>query len=223
MIGSFVRRPHHRYPVLESLEARNAPACFGLFDADGGQLWVVCDAADDRAVLSSDPAGGILLNGSRIPGDPMLANTHSLVMVGGDGNDWLDIHGLAGYRGSTLLYGGDGDDVLVGGAVGDILAGGDGRDHLSGGASSDLLFGGADGDRLQGNDGLDLLFGEDGDDYLVGGMDGYTDLEWGGAGADIFELDYACYPQPEERVADFQSGVDAYVTIVYIVDPCGHI
>jgi len=89
--------------------------------------------------------------------------------VGGDGNDLLD--------------GGADDDMIWGEAGDDILAGGLGNDHLWGQAGNDILGGGSGEDNLMGGDGADLLVGGTGFDGL-----------WGEAGNDILdgglEFDY---------------------------------
>jgi Ca2+-binding RTX toxin-like protein len=107
---------------------------------------------------------------------------------GGDGNDWV--------RGGALrsqLMGGNGDDTLIGGGGNDSIwgeAGSDamwgegGADDLMGGAGNDELIGGGGNDRLWGEAGSDWLWGCDGNDYLDGGAD--LDFAWGGSGADSF-------------------------------------
>ena len=59
-----------------------------------------------------------------------------------------------------MLYGGTGDDDLVGGA---------GNDRLYGGGGSDDLIGGTGNDRLYGQNGDDTLAGGAGNDQLDGG------------------------------------------------------
>ena len=61
--------------------------------------------------------------------DVLIGNQKSNVIFGGDGDDWLI--GDAGPKGKgDLLIGGDGDDVLFGGSGGDILIGGAGGDSF---------------------------------------------------------------------------------------------
>lgn len=72
-----------------------------------------------------------------------------------------------------IIYGGEGDDVLVGGRGGDTIDGGTGNDILLGGTldsdGNDLLMGGADNDLLIGHWGADTLRGGTGSDLLVAG------------------------------------------------------
>jgi len=73
------------------------------------------------------------------PAVPLASFTNSSVF-GGDGDDTLDATD-AGV--SVRLYGGDGDDELIGGAGGDRLDGGAGVDSLDGGADNDSFRYGA--------------------------------------------------------------------------------
>ena len=95
------------------------------------------------------------------------------------------------FIGAGTVFGGGGDDRLIG-------LGGD--DHFTGGAGNDLLEAGDGNDTLLGDGdagaaGNDLLFGNAGDDILVGGAG--DDSLWGGAGADTLDggdgFDYAQY------------------------------
>lgn len=61
----------------------------------------------------------------------------------------------------TILWGGDGDDTLLGGAARDLLFGGTGNDKLRGRNGDDFLNGG---------DGLDDIRGNGGEDLLIGGL-----------------------------------------------------
>ena len=82
-----------------------------------------------------------------------------------------------------MLYGGNQDDVLVGGAGNDKLYGENDADQLDGGLGNDRLDGGAGDDMLSGGEGNDTLYGRDGADQLDGGL-GNDSLD-GGAGDDI--------------------------------------
>jgi hypothetical protein len=71
----------------------------------------------------------------------------------------------------------------------DFLYGGGGNDLLIGEEAQDYLYGGKGNDDLSGDDGNDHLFGEGGTDELFGG-DGLNYFS-GGAGADL------CYEDKE--------------------------
>ncbi|HEV2531477.1 Ig-like domain-containing protein [Phenylobacterium sp.] len=91
------------------------------------------------------------------------------------------------------LCGTNHDQVLTGGAGGDLIIGGNGKDTLSGGGGADTLIGGNGNDLVQGGDGNDRLFGGGfsffpfgkGDDgHGDDGGDGGKDTLNGGAGDD---------------------------------------
>lgn len=96
-----------------------------------------------------------------------ISDNESNQLFGGIGDDVI-----IGNDGNDLLVGGTGEDSLQGGAGNDILSGGDGEDILIAGKGNDVLEGGKDIDFLYGEHGNDRLYGGDGDDYLWG--DGET-------------------------------------------------
>ena len=57
----------------------------------------------------------------------------------------------------TYVHGGDGDDVIVGGAVEDFLNGNDGDDEIYGNSGNDHISGGNGADLLDGGNGFDNL------------------------------------------------------------------
>jgi Ca2+-binding RTX toxin-like protein len=69
----------------------------------------------------------------------------------------------------ATIRGGEGDDVLVGGAAADKLIGGPGNDELNGRGGNDVLIGGSGDDTLIGGPGNDILQGGTGHNTLVGG------------------------------------------------------
>jgi hypothetical protein len=81
------------------------------------------------------------------------------------------------------LYGGTGDDRLLGDAGYDGMNGGPGNDYLQGAAGPDTLKGSSGSDRLDGGGGPDRLYGAQGSDRLEGG--GGPDLLYGGQGRDL--------------------------------------
>jgi Ca2+-binding RTX toxin-like protein len=102
--------------------------------------------------------------------------TQPVEVFGGDGNDVI-----VGGMNDATLHGGGGNDLLFGGDGRNLLDGGDGNDLLEvpgnnrnaatllGGRGNDLLFGGKGNDRLEGGDGNDVLDGRGGTDTLLGG------------------------------------------------------
>jgi len=85
--------------------------------------------------------------------------------------------------------GGEGDDLLLGGAAGSVLRGGTGADRLEGQDGADGLDGGPGDDVLLSGGGANALQGADGDDQLAGGL-GADDLR-GGPGRDTLSYEDA--------------------------------
>lgn len=87
----------------------------------------------------------------------------------------------------TRVEGGNGHDVITGGAEPDRLFGGPGRDVLSsgGGPNGNVLYGGPGNDEVDGAGPLDRLFGEGGNDHVDTYGRGTVTC---GAGSDGFSL-----------------------------------
>lgn len=94
----------------------------------------------------------------------------------------------------SVIYGTDGDDIIIGGNGGqtiyglggdDLLCGGNGKDTIYGGAGNDILMGGNGKDTLYGGTGADFLHGNNGKDTMYVG-DGHQDVAYGGNGKDIY-------------------------------------
>jgi Ca2+-binding RTX toxin-like protein len=137
-----------------------------------------------------------------------------LRIFGGGGNDLL-----LGSRYDDSLDGGDGNDTVNGGGGNDSLFGGRGDDGLSGYTGDDVLSGGDGSDTLVGHDGEDSLFGDAGADTLVGGGgtsvtgDGVDELI-GGSDSDFFDgmigedQDFNAVEDTAGVFAGFESWVD---------------
>jgi serralysin len=119
--------------------------------------------------------------------DDIYGNALYNMLLGGDGNDYLD-----GKSGNDQLSGELGDDTLYGGLGDDFLKGGLGDDFLYGGLGSDILLGGLGADFLTGGSGDDKLTGGQNDDVFVfntelGNVDTITDFS---INEDLFFLDH---------------------------------
>ena len=69
----------------------------------------------------------------------------------------------------VVVFGGDGDDLIIGGGRDNVLDGGAGNDEISGGSGSDTLRGGEGDDWLKGGYGADKLDGGVGGDVIFKG------------------------------------------------------
>lgn len=122
-------------------------------------------SVDSTAVILS-AVENVLLTG---------AGSSVRTLLGSSAANRLEV--LAGGTGFSVVFDGrDGDDLLIGGALGDTLTGGTGLDQL---------FGRGGGDTLNGDAG-DQMYGEDGDDSLTftGGAAVAGSVVSGGAGID---------------------------------------
>ncbi len=141
----------------------------------GGVLTLTSDNVGDMGTVTTRAAdGAILLN--NVATGATVANTTSIIVNGGGGNDVLDLSGLTGYGGAVTIDGGDGDDSLIGtngtifGIGGDTLRGGAGNDTLDGRGGFDDLDGGIGNDSLLGGTGDDTLRDGSGADTFDGGL-----------------------------------------------------
>jgi len=117
----------------------------------------------------------------------------------------------------AALFGGTGNDTIIGGSTSDtiqddggnnLLIGGGGDDLIQTfGTGSDTLIGGTGSDFLDESfgGGNDSLSGEDGADTLVGGTG--NDTLTGGTGADAFRFNFPA--EGIDTITDFVVGTDA--------------
>jgi Ca2+-binding RTX toxin-like protein len=85
-------------------------------------------------------------------------------VFGGNGDDTI-----VGNDANNLIHGNGGIDSIFGGVGNDQLEGGDGNDLLFGQLGNDLIRGNADNDTLDGGEGYDSLVGGTGDDVYAFG------------------------------------------------------
>ena len=119
--------------------------------------------ADIAFQINADVATSIANSGT-IRGDIYLGNGDDLVLNTGSitglidlaiGSDVYDGRGAGQLSGA--VYGGDGDDELLGGAGNEVFNGEEGDDSLLGGAGDDVLDGGRGDDSLDGGSGFDVV------------------------------------------------------------------
>src|SRR5262245_47167781 len=141
-----------RIPAFEQLDQRITPSVNAF--SFGGVLTVLGDHSDNTIEVSRNAAGNLLVNDGavRIIGNaPTAANTARIQIFGFGGDDRLSLDDTNGPLPSASLYGGRGNDTLIGSAA------------------ADFLFGQAGDDMLLGKGGVDFLFGGSGDDIMTGG------------------------------------------------------
>lgn len=100
------------------------------------------------------------------------------IVDAGAGNDIVDMSGTI----DANIFGGDGDDYLIGSPLADFIDGGRGNDTLIGLGGADVLYGGEGNDILDGDAGADQMFGGDGSDTFLWDPGDGSDLIEGGAG-----------------------------------------
>ena len=154
------------------------------FSPAGGVLTTLGDALDNTITASRNAAGTILINGGAVVvqgGTPTVANTDLIQVFGLGGNDTLTLDEANGALPAANLFGGLGNDTLIGGSGGDMLFGQNDNDTLLGRGGFDFLFGGAGNDTLTGGDADDQVFGEGGNDLMIWNPGDDTDLFEGGS------------------------------------------
>ncbi|WP_321341261.1 DUF5801 repeats-in-toxin domain-containing protein [Breoghania sp.] len=127
--------------------------------------------------------GGAVALRARGPNTDIENNTLDHTTGGNSAGMSVDNQGTPGDYSGNVLYGGTGDEYVVGMTPGDdLLEGSDGNDYLNGGGGNDILRGGGGNDTLLGGDGNDRIGGKSGDDTIIGGAG--NDQLWGDAGDD---------------------------------------
>ncbi|MGH8579928.1 MAG: calcium-binding protein, partial [Gammaproteobacteria bacterium] len=91
------------------------------------------------------------------------ANADPKVLYGGAGNDRL-----LGADGADVIYGEADQDLIEGGVGNDALVGGPGDDQVVAGAGEDYVSGDSGNDTLRGESGSDRIYGGEGNDYIEG-------------------------------------------------------
>jgi uncharacterized protein (TIGR03118 family) len=130
----------------------------------GDDLTITGSPGDDKVFAMLDMSGtkiNVFAGGQQI-GQFDVTTVGTIHFSGFAGNDLFVVD--PNITAAVIADGGAGDDQLFGGGGNNILIGGTGDDLLVGGASRDVLIGG---------DGMDKLFGAGNDDILVGGSTAY--------------------------------------------------
>jgi Ca2+-binding RTX toxin-like protein len=191
---------------------------------DGGVGDDVLEGGTDDDFLDGGLGADVLTGGSDYEGDFVIYGTRrEPIRVDFDGRrddgargerDLVgrDVEGVSGGRGddrlmgnerANRLFGGDGDDLLVGRGGNDELQGWRGADRLYGGPGRDLIAGMWRVESPEHGRGRDLMVGGTGNDSLWA-ADGKPDRLLGGAGRDEAEIDVGV-----DRIASIERLVGA--------------
>ena len=134
------------------------------------------DYIDLRGVLSTVEVHGGNGNDTIYLGDWQLSKAW-----GDGGNDTITASTKDTATG-VILYGGDGNDLLIGGSTVIEIHGGEGRDTITGSPQADLLYGDGGDDNIDALDGDDFVDAGNGNDVVEGRAG--NDFLFGGAGTD---------------------------------------
>jgi hypothetical protein len=157
-------RRHRFMPTLLTLEDRCLPAAAVLTASllsDGTLRIYGTDNADTIFVKQID--NQVSVQGLSVTAAGKLApslnvlNVKKIEVYGYGGNDVVNLEAV---NIPSMVFGGDGDDIIIGSQANDYLFGGNGNDKIWGRGGNDKLYGEA---------GNDWLYGENGNDYLNGG------------------------------------------------------
>ena len=175
----------------ENLEPRTLLTVTALLVAPT-ELIVVSDR-DDAITVQADLNGdvqvlddGIALNIGSIPANTLT----KLEIVGGDGDNTLDVSGIFAGQFMALaeieIDGGDGNDNIIGSNdFGELIDGDDGNDTIDGAGGDDTIDGDDGVDMITGGTGNDVIDGGDGADQITGGL-GLDTID-GGNGDDVID------------------------------------
>lgn len=120
-----------------------------------------------------------------------LIDEQDIIVYAGSGDDFV----TANYRGfsssdaSALIFGGAGNDTLLGSNGDDTIFGGNNDDSIYGTEGNDVLLTGTGQDRVIGNDGVNLIVLDEGVDTLQPlSVDQATDYVFGFSSEDLIDL-----------------------------------
>jgi Ca2+-binding RTX toxin-like protein len=179
---------------MDALEDRRLLAI--TYDAVTSSLSIVGTSSNDSYLVSQDTNNVIVDHGgTQTLFSRTLQPIKRIYANLDDGNDILTLEETMTMP--LVANGGNGNDLIAGGAAVDVILGGDGidflygrgrRDYLDGGSGNDFISGGDGNDIILGKSGHDILFGNAGNDFISGGDDS-NDIIDGGDGNDFLKGD----------------------------------
>jgi Ca2+-binding RTX toxin-like protein len=146
----------------------------GVGDVAADNVTVNGTSGDDVAVVVGGVAGVTVAGlSAQVDITGVEGALDTLTINGGGGADVIDASSLAAGAVRLVVYGGEGDDVIIGS---------DGDDYLYGGAGNDVIVGGLGNDVIDGGDGDDIEIqsftaGGGSEDAIDFSGQGYT-FEW---------------------------------------------
>lgn len=156
-----------------------------IHGGDGDDV-LILDAADLTHLENVDGGDGndvAVLDGS----DSIAVDLNSIsveTFYAGAGDDSLSSSGGT----PVVIFGGAGNDSIVGGSGDDVLSGGDGADSIAGGAGDDLLIADSD-DTVDGGSGVDTVVFTDTTGVTMNLAQAGIEIAFGGDGDDVFSTD----------------------------------
>ncbi|CAM5793933.1 LEPR-XLL domain-containing protein [Rhizobacter fulvus] len=154
-----------RPPVLAS-ELDNGDLIINIGDFAGQRKLGDLTDFGEHIFVKSAGAGKVEVWSDNLGDDAKPHQTYSvtgrIIVVGGEGDDTIDLSGVDGSV-KFDIDGGVGNDTLLGGAGGGIIRGGTGDDLITGGAGADLIFGNEGGDTIDAMGGNDIVLGDNGE------------------------------------------------------------
>jgi Ca2+-binding RTX toxin-like protein len=121
----------------------------------GKTLLVGGTSGDDVITVGPGTSSTIAVTVNGVAESVPVSAFATVVVTAGAGNDTVTFSGTLAVP--RFVYGGTGNDILVGGDGPAVLVGGAGNDTLTGGAARDILIGGLGADSLSGNGDDDVL------------------------------------------------------------------
>ena len=119
--------------AIEPMKGRGPMSVGAAFSKASSVLAVMCDSQDNSIVISREASGNILINVGAVSitgGRPTVANTSLIQAFGQAGNNTISLGEVNGMLPDVNPFGGENDDILIGGSGSDELFGQAGNNIL---------------------------------------------------------------------------------------------